>query len=97
MNKVVINNCYGGFSLSPTAVARLGEAGLKASEYHPGCERHDPLLIKIVEELGELAAGQFSELIIEEITEDRYIIREYDGLESITTPSMIRWTKVGGE
>lgn len=97
MNKVVINNCYGGFSLSSVAIARLAEVGVEASEYNPGCERHDPRLVAIVEELGELAGGQFAELIIEEVSEDRYIIREYDGLESITTPSMIRWTKVGGE
>jgi hypothetical protein len=97
MNKVVINNCYGKFCLSPAAVARLVEAGLKASEFSPGCSRHDPRLVALIEELGEQADGPYARLFIEEVEEDQYIIEEYDGMESVVTPSMIRWTKFGGE
>jgi hypothetical protein len=97
MNKVVINNCYGGFSLSPVAVARLVEGGLKASEFDPGCPRHDPRLVAVIEELGEQADGPFARLFVEEVDADRYFIREYDGMEEVVTPSMMRWTKFGGE
>lgn len=46
--------------------------------------RSHPLLIKVVEELGEDANGHFSELRIVEIPDDvEYIIEEYDGMEWI--------------
>lgn len=97
MNKVVINNCYGGFGLSPAAIARLVEVGIEASEFSPGVARHDPRLVRVVEEMGEAADGPYARLIIEEVDEDRYFISEYDGMESVVTPSMMRWTKFGGE
>lgn len=46
--------------------------------------REHPLLIKVVEELGDKASGRFSELKIVEIPKDvSYEIDEYDGLETI--------------
>ena len=56
--------------------------------------RHDPRLIKTVEELGEEANTDYSELRIAEIDSDVYIIREYDGLERIVTPEDISWIKM---
>ena len=97
MNKVVINYMYGKFSLSPDAIARLAQVGVEASEFHPGCSRHDPRLVRVVEELGEAADGPYARLFVEEVEEDQYIIEEYDGMESVVTPSMIRWTEFGGE
>lgn len=148
--KVVINKCYGGFSLSPRAVARLAElqgrpcfffkqlsgdiyqkvpttieeldqesrpffsaydvaeAEVNAhaqrdwhslsdeqkkssNEWHDvhgfetrSFDRHDPLLIRIVEELGEKASGGFAKLKIVEIPDGtNYEIDEYDGMESV--------------
>lgn len=97
MNKVVINNCYGGFGLSEAAIARLVEEGIEASEFSPGCPRHDPRLVRVVEELGQRADGPYARLLVAEVNEDRYFISEYDGMESVVTPSMMRWTKFGGE
>lgn len=46
--------------------------------------RSHPLLLRVVEELGEAANGQFAKLRIVEIPADvEYTIEEYDGLEHI--------------
>lgn len=45
-------------------------------------KRDDPVLIQVVEELGELANGRHAELKIVEIPDDvKWQIEEYDGLE----------------
>lgn len=89
MIKVVINTCYGGFGLSKEAEelyeSRTGEF---FSDYDT--PRHDPTLVKLVEELGPSAAGaSFSDLTIVEVEGDRYYIKEYDGYESVVTPADI--------
>ena len=56
--------------------------------------RHDPRLIKAVEELKEEADGRYSELKIAEIDSDRYYIDEYDGMETVVTPDAIDWIKI---
>lgn len=45
--------------------------------------RHDPDLIKVVEELGSEASGDYADLAIVEIQASKYRIDEYDGLESV--------------
>ena len=47
-----------------------------------GVPRHDPILIQVVEELGDEGAGRFSKLTIREVN-DSYRITEYDGLERV--------------
>ena len=141
--KLVINKCFGGFSLSPLAVKRLAElqgkecfffdykdtpltleeaTGVnffmafstpnlgdavnpkkprgsmtpKERKTHDDSylainlttrpeNRSDPLLIKVVEELGvEAASGKLAELAIVEIPDDvQYTIEDYDGRESV--------------
>ena len=146
--KIVINKCFGGFSLSPKAIKRLAELkGEKCyffedkylddnRKYIPisleeACkngfsiafkvnnpddyiswknwnsmssdertainkkyesiyltsrpeDRTDPLLIKVIEELGDEASGSCAELRIVEIPDGiDYEIDEYDGLEHI--------------
>lgn len=45
-------------------------------------DRADPILVQIVEELGEKANGRFSELGVVEIPDDvEWDINEYDGVE----------------
>jgi hypothetical protein len=80
--KIVINNCYGGFSISPAAreyiSARIGK---DVGEY-PDIQRNDPILIEAVEKLAKKADGGFSELKIVEIPDDvKWHIAEYDGIE----------------
>jgi hypothetical protein len=125
--KVVINRCYGGFSLSVEAMELYAKKISKAvypeqvnayftqywlvpeeervkpinwnkasikqkTEYNRkieeqminnrNFERHDPILVEVVEELGEKASGQFADLEIIEIPDDvEYTIQEYDGVE----------------
>lgn len=148
MPKVVINNCYGGFGLSPKAVARLAELqgkrayffnhsfSYEATRYAPikieeckslfwdaftvpnpeevlGGEkkwhdlnheerkarneaynsihidprpdkRDDPLLIQVIEELGEEANASHAKLKIVEIPDGvEWHIEEYDGHEYV--------------
>lgn len=48
--------------------------------------RDDPLLVQIVEELGEDANGRFSNLQIVEVPDDvaeDYVIDDYDGIETL--------------
>ena len=59
-------------------------------------ERHDPILIQIVEELGKEANGMSADLQIDDITGNKYRINEYDGNESVSTPADTEseWTTV---
>ena len=143
--KIVINTCYGGFSLSPRAIKRIAELQgrecyffndfkeemtacsleeLEKSknnfwyafdipdikklndnwhnlskderkhrndEYNAHVlsnryiERNNPILIQVVEELGEKANGYCAELNIVEIPDDvEWEIEEYDGLEHVS-------------
>ena len=70
--KLVINKCYGGFSLSPVAVKKLAELeGKEHAISNREYERHDPTLVQVVEELeagaGMGASGSFAQLEIVEI------------------------------
>lgn len=106
MTKVVINACYGGFSLSEEAIDLfLNKKGLpftkEKGEYFSLCghtynvngeeywsdrdiERNDPVLIEVVQELGEKANGRCAELSIVEVPDDaKWHIAEYDGYEHV--------------
>ena len=93
MTKVVFNSCYGGFGLSDEAEALYTKLGGKPVEYDEYC-RHDPILIKVVETLGDVANSRFSELKIKTIKGNKYIIDEYDGFESVLEPDDISWVEV---
>ena len=102
--KIVINNCYGGFVLSAEASKILNDKkGWTKDDFENYIEpqygnthlpRHDKYLVQVVESLGEVASAGMSELIVEEINGFRYIIDEYDGQESISTPEGMDWTVV---
>ena len=48
-------------------------------------ERHDPILVSIVERLGDKAGRPYSGLKIKDIGDSLYHIDEYDGLETVIT------------
>lgn len=98
MNKIVYNACYGGFGLSRAATQALANAGVEeAAEYirehaEQGMPffsftprtipRHDPRLVKVVEDLGRTAASaECADLEVYEIEGRLYQIREEDGRE----------------
>lgn len=113
MAKIVYNACYGGFSLSESAV-KLGREisgnpkweypSLVGEEYGDGevikyyygagrdIERHDPVLVAVVESLGDKANGDFAKLAVMELESGTpYRIDEYDGYESVVTADRIDW------
>ena len=79
--KIVINKCFGGFSVSDDAVRRLG---LKSR--YSGIERTNPHLVALVEEDAEKTSGSYAELEVVEIPDiaTDWELDEYDGYESIT-------------
>lgn len=95
--KIVINKCYGGFSVSLKAVtwmAALGHAlaqkeladeGQFVQRYGSGLSdiaRNDPLLVEAVERLGTEANGPHSKLKVVDVEGDWHV-DEYDGQERV--------------
>lgn len=109
MVKIVYNAEFGGFSISREAVLLAREISgdsnwgdVSNSELncsfgigqYPDVVRHDPVLVRVVEELGERAFGPYSALRIVELPDGtEYRIDEYDGLESVETRDSYVWTK----
>ena len=89
MIQVVINSCFGGFSLSEAAQDRLRDLGMGEddglTEYGAwGVSRSDPRLVQVVEEMGEAADGGSARLRITEVPADaKWHIAEYDGREHV--------------
>lgn len=97
--KVVINKRYGGFGISLKAAERMAELGSKYAieelEYYKSkgnerwyggisIDRSDPILVQVVEELGEESFDERSSLKIVTIPDDvEYEIMDYDGMESV--------------
>lgn len=84
--KIVINAKYGGFGLSETAIG-LYKAKKNITDddfYYFDVERNDPVLVEVVEKLGEDANDDYSKLKIVEIPDDvQWQIVEYDGWEHV--------------
>ena len=93
--KVVINVCFGGFSVSDAVMEKLGlpitegrnwncldneDFGIESSDYN--AYRSDPRLVAAVEELGTAADGSLAELRVVELPDGvEWTIEEYDGTE----------------
>ena len=58
--------------------------------YDGDIPRHNPILVQVVEELGDKANDEFAKLRIEEVS-GPYRIDEYDGFESVETPAGCNW------
>jgi hypothetical protein len=80
--KIVINTCYGGFGLSKEALALYNERAGTVITHDHDIERNNPILVEIVEQLGEAADGNYAKLKVIEIPDDvQWHIDEYDGDE----------------
>lgn len=109
MNKVVIA-CNGLFGLSYKAMERLIELGFedifydgddewarKMDSYVPtNLDRHDPRLIQVVEELGELANSRWTTLKIVTIPGNKYRVLGRECYEIVETPENIVWIEHPG-
>jgi hypothetical protein len=110
MTKIVYNACYGGFSLSDSAIELYlqlkGFVYVKTEDswgsnfdvkgwedfYDRDIDRADPILVQVVETLGEKANGDCANLEVEDIPKGTlYRITEYDGYESIETKEDLDW------
>jgi hypothetical protein len=79
--KLVINRCWGGFGLSPTARRLMGRP---ESSYDGDIARDDPKLVAIVEKLAEKASDSLAALVVVEIPDGtEWEIEDYDGMESV--------------
>jgi hypothetical protein len=84
MQKIVINKCYGGFSLSKKALHFIGIPMNHSGSYY-NMPRDDKALVYCVETLGESANGSFAELKVVEIPDGvEWEIEGYDGVEWIS-------------
>ena len=95
--KVVYNACNGDFSISLEALERMQELGFRGeTSVFKGrvdlydCERHNPILVQAVEELGYKASGRYADLKIAEVS-GPYRIEEYDGAETVYEPGDYNW------
>ena len=88
-HKVLYNASYGGFSLSEEMERILNHMGLDPYTI----ARHDPRLIDLVQEIGieNAASSAGCNLEIAYIDSDRYLIEEYDGLETVVEPKDLFW------
>lgn len=83
--KVVINKCFGGFGITKECLRLYEKLSGKNEDSYYNIERHDPFLIKAIEQLGENESSvKYADLKIVEIPDGKkYEIDEYDGIESI--------------
>jgi len=81
------------FTADPSGMAELdNEFHEKYSLYGPDFERTDPVLVEVVEELGDKANGMCAKLrIIALPAGSKYHIHEYDGFETVMTPEDYDW------
>lgn len=78
--KIVINKCFGGFSVNDNIVKMLN----LESRYELEDDRTNTKLIELIES-GKNVNGEFSNLVVVEIPDDAtdYMIDEYDGYENV--------------
>ena len=82
--KIAINTCHGCFGLSDLAKERYLELAGSEPKSWTDIDRNDKALVKVVEELGDLANGPYAKLeIIDVETGIWYRINEYDGNEEV--------------
>lgn len=100
--KVVVNGCFGGYGVSELGARWLLENGASTDKVKVGrhslgamvtcdLERHDPLLVRMVETLGDGANGRAAKLYVHTLEQPLYRIDEYDGSESVEEPSHVEW------
>ena len=85
--KIVINTRHGGFGLSEEAEMKYkGILGITDEHFYPSKDipRDCPVLIALVEEMGEGVNSRYSSLKVVEVPDDAdWYIAEYDGSEHI--------------
>lgn len=89
MQRIVINTCFGGFSLAEDAFNLYkAYAGISDDDKHfydGKIERNDPILLQVIDQLGiEACTGTYAALRVIEIPDGvDWEIEEYDGKEHV--------------
>lgn len=109
-NRVVYNNCYGGFDLSQKALKILHEryrceyVGCSGSGHNRDywfddekIKRHDKALVSVIEKLGDEANGRFSELRVKSIKGNRYRIDDKEGIERVIEPRKEKYITIDSD
>lgn len=78
------------FTMSKDELIAYNKAYSAQSWYYGDVVRHDPVLVQVVEELGDKANGMCAKLRIAQVS-GPYRIDEYDGFESVETPEGYDW------
>ena len=95
--KLVINNEYGGFGLSPEAEKLYKEYSGEDINYWI-IKRDNENLIRVVEELGEEANGTYAHLAVVEIPDNAYFfLEEFDGYEYVIYSMTPLFKVIGNE
>jgi hypothetical protein len=96
--KVVYNDCFGRFHLSTAAIKYAKELGASpkwlgmAALLGNDIPRNDPILVKVVEVLGDRASGEHAYLQVATIPAGiPWRIETYDGKESVMTVVDYDW------
>lgn len=97
---IAINRCFGAWKLSYNATQWLKYRGMTDANFKNWIEykdRHNPILIECIRELGKEASsmsncGPESCIQIHTLTnENVYFIQDWDGMEKVWTPSTCPW------
>ena len=89
--KVVANGSYGGYGFNDLGYEIFNKLGISEPLH---LERHDPILIMVVEKIGNLISGSGCDFYIETIKGNEYRISEYDGSETIIVPKNDNYIRV---
>lgn len=84
MQKIVISNCHGGYGLSKECLDAYNAKCGTGITKHWEIDRDDPVLVELVERMGDAANGEHAELVVLEIPDNvLWTICDYDGREWI--------------
>ena len=92
MAKIVYNSCYVGFSCNKAVRAKYKQIAAVDPPADYDIARDDPVLVRVVEELGEAANSRFANLAIKYVPKgSMWRIDEYDGTETVMTKEDYEW------
>ena len=95
MTKVVVSEMHGGFGISDKGIALYKLISGLTGDFEKNIDRHDPILVEVVETLGSEASDRFAKLVVREIPGCRYRVDDYDGYETVEYPEMnFGWTVI---